>query len=298
MEGRALVAAAVRRFADAGTSLLIAEHDTDLLNSICGRIVGLEAGRAVADQPAGASASDHEPVVARRESRPSGPAGPRVITCEGVRYDYPDGTRALDGIDLQVRAGERVAIVGSNGSGKTTLVRTWNGLLRPTDGRVEVAGTSTAGRHVAALARSVGLTFQDPNHQVFAGTCRDEIAFGARNVGLARRELETAVDDALEAVGLADQAGTNPYDLGPSRRRLLAIASVLAMGTPIVVLDEPTMGLDAEERARVGCIVQALAAAGRTVVAISHDARFVGGSFERVVALERGRVIADGPPAA
>ena len=114
-------------------------------------------------------------------------------------------------------------------------------------------------------------------------------------MGLAGRELEAAVFEALDAVGLADQATTNPYDLGPSRRRLLAHAGVLAMRTPIVVLDEPTMGLDAVERARVRSIVEALAAGGRTVVAISHDARFVRASFDRAIVLESGRVVADGP---
>src|SRR5439155_1214495 len=144
--------------------------------------------------------------------------------------------------------GEAVAVVGRNGSGKTTLVRTWNGLIRPRDGVVEIAGQATAGRRVATLARSVGLTFQDPNDQLFGHACRDEVAFGGRNVGLRGDRLERAVEQALDAVGLVDEAGTNPFDLGPSRRRLLALAGVLAMQTPVVVLDEPTMGLDVEER--------------------------------------------------
>src|SRR6185436_9702851 len=145
---------------------------------------------------------------------------------------------------------------------------------------------------VATLARSVGLTFQDPNHQLFGHTCRGEVAFGAGNVGLRGRDLDAAVAAALDAVGLADQATTNPFDLGPSRRRLLAIACVLAMRTPVVVLDEPTMGLDDAEGARVRRIVAALASEGRTVVAISHDARFVAATFGRVIRLEAGRVVA------
>jgi len=117
-------------------------------------------------------------------------------------------------------------------------------------------------------------------------------------IGLRGPGLEGAVGEALEAVGLADDEGTNPFDLGPSRRRLLTIASVLAMQTPIVVLDEPTMGLDDAEGARVRRIVAALASEGRTVVAISHDARFVAATFGRVIRLEAGRVIADGPAGA
>jgi energy-coupling factor transport system ATP-binding protein len=213
-----------------------------------------------------------------------------VIRCEGLVFDYPDGTRALDGLDLAIERGERVAITGRNGSGKSTLVRHWNGLLRPTAGRVLVDGAPAADRRVAELARIVGMTFQDPDRQLFAGSCRREVEFGARNVGLRGRELDEAVSLALAAVGLAERAATNPYDLGGSGRRLLAIASVLAMRTPVVVLDEPTMGLDGAERERVAAVIADLAAAGRTVVAISHDASFVAGSFDRVVCLAAGRI--------
>jgi energy-coupling factor transporter ATP-binding protein EcfA2 len=215
-----------------------------------------------------------------------------VIRCEGVGFAYPDGTVALDAIDLSIDAGELVAIVGRNGSGKTTLVRLWNGLLRPTNGRVLVDGRPTEGRRVAELARTVGITFQDPARQLFQPTCRSEVAFGARNAGLRGLELAVAVDAALDAVGLAGEAGTTPYDLGPSRRRLLAIASVVAMRAPIVVLDEPTIGLDEAQRATVTALVERLATEGRTVVAISHDPRFVAGSFPRVIRLDAGRITA------
>lgn len=214
-----------------------------------------------------------------------------MIRCEGLVFEYPDGTRALDGIDLTIERGVRVAIAGRNGSGKSTLVRHWNGLLRPTAGRVLVDGTETANRRVAELARIVGMTFQDPDRQLFAGTCRREVAFGARNAGLRGRELEAAVVGALDAVGLAERADVNPYDLGGSKRRLLAIASVLAMRTPVVVLDEPTMGLDATERERVAAVIASLAAEGRTLVAISHDPTFIATAFDRVVRLAAGRVV-------
>jgi energy-coupling factor transport system ATP-binding protein len=220
-----------------------------------------------------------------------------VIQCVALDYAYPDGTPALDGLDLSIERGERVAIVGRNGSGKSTLVRHWNGLLRPTAGRVLLGGQPTEGRRVAELARVVGLTFQDPDRQLFARTCRGEVAFGARNLGLRGPALDEAVDAALAGVGLEARASTNPYELGPSKRRLLAIASVLAMRTPVVVLDEPTMGLDRAEIERLEGVIGTLAAEGRTVVAISHDARFVGAAFERVVRLDAGRVVADERPA-
>jgi energy-coupling factor transporter ATP-binding protein EcfA2 len=219
-----------------------------------------------------------------------------VIRCESVTFAYPDGTLALDAIDLAIEPGDGVAIVGRNGSGKSTLVRHWNGLLRPTSGQVLVEGRPTVDRTVAALARVVGLTFQDPTRQLFKGTVRAEAAFGAANVGLRGRELEVAVTEALDLVGLANDASTSPYDLGPSRRRLLAIASVVAMRTPVVVLDEPTIGLDTVQRKVVASLVRGLVAGGATVVAISHDAPFVAACFGRAVRLEAGGIVADGPP--
>jgi energy-coupling factor transport system ATP-binding protein len=220
-----------------------------------------------------------------------------AILLEGVTFDYPRGPRALDGIDLRIEIGESVAIVGQNGSGKSTLVRQFNGLLRPTAGAVSISGRPVGSRHVAELAHEVGLAFQNPDRQIFAGSVRAEVAFGPRNLGLPDAERGADVDRAIATVGLAGDEGTNPYDLGFSRRKLLALASVLAMGTPIVVLDEPTTGQDARGIDRVQRIVADLVAEGRTVVAISHDMRFVAESFERVVVMRDGRIVFDGTPA-
>ncbi|MDQ6796364.1 MAG: energy-coupling factor ABC transporter ATP-binding protein [Chloroflexota bacterium] len=219
-----------------------------------------------------------------------------AIALENVVFDYPDGTRALAGVDVAIEHGECLAIVGQNGSGKSTLVRHLNGLLRPTGGRVSVDGSDIAGRHVAELARTVGLAFQNPDRQIFAGSARREVAFGPRNLGRRDEELERDVEEALGAVGLEGQSAANPYDLGFSRRKLLALASILAMRTPIVVLDEPTTGQDARGVARVQGIVRDLAAEGRTVIAISHDMRFVAESFRRVVVMRSGSIVLDGTP--
>lgn len=218
------------------------------------------------------------------------------LTCSGLRYEYPGGIRALDGVDLLVPSGGRVAIVGQNGSGKTTLVRHFNGLLRPTEGRVLVGDLETSKTRIARLAALVGLAFQDPDRQIFSGSAEAEVAFGARNVGLRGLDLENSVREALDSVGLGGERKTNPYDLGYSRRKLLTIASVLAMRTPIVVLDEPTTGQDARGVGTIERIVEGLAAAGRTVIAISHDMRFVAESFSRVVVMREGRIVGDGTP--
>lgn len=220
-----------------------------------------------------------------------------ILATVGLGFVYPDGTRALAGVDLAIAAGERIAIVGQNGSGKSTLVRHFVGLLRATEGRVEIEGRPVADQHVAALARTVGIAFQNPDRQIFSGRVRSEVAFGARNLGLTDAEVGVRVNEALAAVGLEDHSEANPYDLGYSRRKLLALASILAMHTPVVVLDEPTTGQDAPGVERVGRIVDELAAAGRTVVAISHDMRFVAEAFARVVVMRSGTIVADGTPA-
>jgi energy-coupling factor transport system ATP-binding protein len=219
------------------------------------------------------------------------------LVLEGVAHRYPEsGTLALDGVDLRIAAGELVALIGQNGSGKTSLVRHLNGLLRPTAGRVLHDGADVAGRSVAQLARSVGLAFQDPDRQIFRGSVRGEVEFGPRNLGLRGAALRSAVDGALAEVGLEQEAGTNPYDLGASRRKLLALASVQAMGTPVLVLDEPTTGQDLRGIGLVRGVIESAHQAGRTVIAISHDMGFVAEAFDRVVVLRSGKVILDGSP--
>ena len=219
------------------------------------------------------------------------------LEVRGLVHVYREsGVRALDGLDLRVAPGERVAIVGQNGSGKTTLVRHLNGLLRPTEGSVTVDGTDAAELTVAQLAARVGLVFQDPDRQIFAGSVRAEVEFGPRNLGRRGTRLAEAVLRSLAATGLEGEEDTNPYDLGQSRRKLLALASVLAMETGVVILDEPTTGQDARGVARVRDVVDAVADEGRTVIAISHDMRFVAETFARVVVMRKGRIVLDGPP--
>ena len=219
-----------------------------------------------------------------------------ALALEGVGFVYPDGTRALAGVDLAIAPGELVAVVGQNGSGKSTMVRHLDGLLRPTEGRVLHDGADIAGEKVATLAARVGIVFQNPDRQIFAGKVRAEVEYGPRILGRTSGEAEAAARGALEAVGLTGSIDTNPYDLGYSSRKLLTLASILAMGTPVVVLDEPTTGQDARGVARVQRVIADLSAAGRTVIAISHDLRFVAESFARVVVMGAGRVLLDGPP--
>jgi len=219
-----------------------------------------------------------------------------LVEVRDLVFVYPGGVRALDGVDLQVQPGEKLAIIGQNGSGKSTLVRHFVGLLRATSGEVRVGGQPVGRRHVAELARTVGIAFQNPDRQIFAARVRDEVEFGPRNLGLRGAELQGRAAAALSAAGLEQRLDANPYDLGYSQRKLLGLASVLAMGTPLMVLDEPTTGQDARGVKRVEGLIDELAARGTTVVVISHDMRFVAETAARVVVMRAGRIVDDGPP--
>jgi energy-coupling factor transport system ATP-binding protein len=209
-----------------------------------------------------------------------------VIALEAVSHRYRDGTLALDAVSLAVGAGEAVAVTGPTGSGKSTLIRHLNGLLRPTAGRVLLDGLDVRGMRVAQLARRVGIAFQEPDRQLFCRTVRAEVGFGARDAG--------AVDEALEAAGLGDVADRHPYDLGYSRRKLVAIAAVLAMRSPVVVLDEPTTGQDGPGVERLVALMGQLRGAGRTLVVVSHHEGFVRRTCDRAVRLVDGRLVGRG----
>lgn len=217
------------------------------------------------------------------------------VQIEEVRFTYPSGVEALKGVSLGIGAGERVALLGRNGAGKSTLLRHLNGLLRPSSGRVLVAGDDTRRISVARAARRVGLVFQDVRNQLFARTVRDELRFGPRNLGVPAAQAEAQVTRALNALGLADAADEHPYDLPPPRRRLVAVAAVLAMDTDMLVLDEPTAGLDTAGVALLAQLTHELAAAGKTVVVVSHDLNFCFENLDRVVLMRDGQIILDTP---
>jgi energy-coupling factor transport system ATP-binding protein len=206
-----------------------------------------------------------------------------VIEVEAVSHRYPDGTLALDAVTLGVGRGEALAVTGPTGSGKSTLIRHLNGLLRPTAGRVVLEGDDIRGQRVAQLAGRVGIAFQEPDRQLFCRTVLAEVGFGGRGV--------EAVEAALELTGLGPVRDRHPYDLGYSRRKLVAIAAVLAMRTPVVVLDEPTTGQDRAGVERLAALAARLRLEGRTLVTVCHDAAFVRRTCDRAVRLAEGRLV-------
>ena len=218
------------------------------------------------------------------------------LRLEGVTFAYPAGPPVLEDLDLVVPAGRTLALIGANGSGKTTLARHLDGLLRPTRGRVLVGGEDAAGGSVAQLARLVGLCFQQPERQVFAVNVRDEVEFGPRHLGLSDEEAFARAQAALAMVGLVDVLGHHPDDLGETRRKLLTIASVLALETPVLVLDEPTTGLtgrawSASSTSSASSTPSAAASSPSATTCASWPR-----TFERVVLLDGGHVALDGTP--
>ena len=216
------------------------------------------------------------------------------IEIRDLYFTYPAGVEALRGISLNIGSGEQVAIVGQNGAGKTTLVKHLNGLVSPTRGQVLIGDWDTTKHSVAKLAKRVGYVFQNPDEQLFSKNVGMEVAFGPRNLGFNNEQVQALVKDALEMTELADKTETNPYDLSLTWRKMVALASVIAMDTPIVIFDEPTTGQDATNITRVAHVIKALRERGKTVVTITHDIDFCAENFERVIAMAQGRVLLDG----
>lgn len=221
----------------------------------------------------------------------AGAASP-VISVRHLSYSYDD-VPALYDLNLEIDAGEFVAIVGENGSGKTTLVKQFNRLLTPTYGDVEIRGKNTRNCTIAELARDVGLVFQNPDHMFFADTVKDEIAFGLKNLGIG--DDDAVIDAALDEVGLLHTKTLYPRWLSRGERQRLAIACVIAMQPAIIVLDEPTTGLDGDEARLVMEILKKLQVNGHTVVVITHNRDIAQYCADRMITMEQGRVISDSP---
>lgn len=216
------------------------------------------------------------------------------IEVSDLQFTYPSGVLALDEISLSIASGEQVAIVGQNGAGKTTLVKHLNGLLLPTSGTVLIGDWDTKEHSVAQLAHRVGYVFQNPDEQLFSKNVGIEVAFGPRNLGYDGDRIQALVNDALAMTELSDKTEMNPYDLSATWRKMVALASVIAMDTGIVIFDEPTTGQDAVNVARIANVIRALRERGKTIITITHDIDFCAENFERVIALSQGKVLLDG----
>ncbi len=217
--------------------------------------------------------------------------GNHVIGIEGLVYEYPDGTRALDGVDLSIRHGERVALLGANGAGKSTLMLQVNGVLRASRGSVTVGTVPLRDDTVRQIRAKVGLVFQDPDDQLFMTTVYDDVAFGPLNMGLAPAEVDERVHSALHAVGLPEVASKPGQHLSFGQRKRIALATVLSMRPEILVLDEPTSNLDPRARREM---LELLGSQDTTMLVATHDMDLAWRLCTRAVILDEGRVVADG----
>lgn len=215
-----------------------------------------------------------------------------AIDAAGVTYTYPDGHRALDGVDLKVAPGERIALLGPNGAGKTTLMLHLNGVLSPTQGRIAINGVPISPSSLREVRRQVGLVFQDPDDQLFMPTLAEDVAFGPANFGVRGQDLVARVDEALAAVDMSEHAGRSPHHLSGGQRRRGALATVLACRPDILVLDEPSANLDPVARRE---LAQTLDAVATTMIVVTHDLPYAAQLCERAVVVDAGRIVADGP---
>lgn len=216
-----------------------------------------------------------------------------IASLRNVYFTYDDGTEALRNVTLDIWRGEHIALVGGNGSGKTTLAKHLNGLLRPNKGSVSVRGRDTARESVAALSRTVGYAFQNPDHQLFCPTVEEEVLFGPKNLGFSDAEAADKADGALKMLSIEHLRENAPLSLSLGDRRRVSVASVIAMSPEVLVLDEPSTGLDAREAAELMLAVDTLNQKGTTVILITHEMRLVAEYSERVVVMEGGRISLD-----
>ena len=219
---------------------------------------------------------------------------PALIKIENLSYAYNGGRPVLKNISMEIGKGECVAIIGQNGAGKTTLAKHLNGLHKPSSGKVYVGGRDSNPLKVSELARTVGYVFQNPDHQIFHDTVGREVAFGLKNLGLPAGQIKERVDEALAEVGLTGYYQTYPFNLSKGQRQRVALASVLAMRTEAIVLDEPTAGQDYRESKQIMEMVRKLNEAGHTILFITHDMSLVARYAKRVIVLCQGEVLIDG----
>ena len=216
-----------------------------------------------------------------------------MIEFKNVSASYDGELAVLRDVSFTVNDGDFVAFVGTNGAGKSTTMRLVNGLLKPTAGEVLVDGVPTGALKTSELARRIGFLFQNPDRQICCATVREELLFGFRALGEHGPEAEARVDAVIERFGFSPDA--EPFLLNRGTRQLLALASIIVLAPPVIVLDEPTTGLDFRECEKVMAVVRELNEQGTTVIMVCHDMEVVGDFADRVIAMTAGRVVADGP---
>ena len=217
-----------------------------------------------------------------------------MIQVENVWYSYVEGHYALKEISFSISKGELVCIMGANGAGKTTLIKIISGLLKPTRGKVFLDGVDVGRIPREAIVRKIGVVFQNPDHQIFSETVEGEVSFALKNVRLDEREIKEKVKEALYELGIEKYRFTSPLTLSEGERKLVTLASVIALDPEIIMLDEPTAGQDGANKRKIQGIIRKMVAEGRTVIVVTHDVEFCAELLPRVMVMAKGRLVADG----
>lgn len=218
------------------------------------------------------------------------------LSTENLSFTYPDGTQSLKNINIEIEKGEKVAIIGPNGAGKSTLFSHFNGLTEPTSGCVKIEGKpiSFEKDELLKVRQKVGIVFQDPNDQLFAPTVKEDIAFGPMNLGLSYDEVEKRVEDALKMVGMENYEDKTPHHLSGGQQKRIAIAGIIAMKPELMILDEPTAGLDPDGVEKVLNILNQLNEEGMTLIISSHDIDMISKYADKIFVLYNGEIIESG----
>ncbi|MCA1915843.1 ABC transporter ATP-binding protein [Methanospirillum hungatei] len=233
--------------------------------------------------------------IIRQEKNRSQTYGPEIISLKNVHFGYEEKP-VLHDISLTIRSRECIALIGPNGCGKTTLSRQFTGLLHPDTGEVTIAGLNTRSHSIHELSRHIGYVFQNPDHQIFSETVFDEVAYGVRLHGFSSSEVTLRVSEALAAVGLSGHESADPFSLPKGDRQRVAVASVLALRPDIIVMDEPTTGLDYRDQVRMMELIRELNQKGHTIIIITHAMWVVARYVHRVIVLKDGQILADDNP--
>ena len=218
------------------------------------------------------------------------------LETKNLSYTYHDGTEALKNVNIKIKKGEKIAIMGPNGAGKSTLFSHFNGLSEPTSGHVEIEGEKIIFERdeLLKVRQKVGIVFQDPNDQLFAPTVKEDVAFGPMNLGLDYEEVERRIKESLEMVGMEGFEEKTPHHLSGGQQKRVAIAGIIAMRPDIMILDEPTAGLDPEGVDKVLNILNNLNKEGMSIVISSHDIEMVNHFADKIFVLYDGEIIAEG----
>lgn len=217
-----------------------------------------------------------------------------IIEAAALEHTYESGMQALRGINMKIYKGEFIGLIGQNGSGKSTLVKHLNGLLRPTKGKLFIKGQDSAKQSIVSIAKTVGFAFQNPDHQIFCPTVREELAFGPGNMGLSGPEVESRVREALACFRIEKYADYPPAILGFGIRRKISLAAIYSMKPEVFIMDEPTAGLDWKSAVELMNTAVELNEMGHTIILITHDMRIISEFTDRSIVLKDGEILMDG----